>query len=78
MKKIESGSEPTPLTVRIPQDVHNALRIVAKENNQSVNSLIVKIIRDWFRQRSAAQEGGLVDGVTYMDPHTGRIGSLRS
>jgi hypothetical protein len=52
MKKLDADNKPIPLTVRIPQDAHSALTIVARENNQTVNSLIVKIVRDWFRERS--------------------------
>jgi predicted HicB family RNase H-like nuclease len=38
-------------TVRIPADLHRALRVVAADENQSLNELLTEVLKSWWQQK---------------------------
>jgi predicted HicB family RNase H-like nuclease len=38
------------LTVRLPEDIHTKLRVIAAYKNQSINSMLISALRDVVAQ----------------------------
>lgn len=35
-------------SIRIPKEINQKLKVIAMENNKSINKLILEIIKDWI------------------------------
>jgi predicted HicB family RNase H-like nuclease len=53
-RKSEAQEDPVELqsfTARIPVDLHHALRLVAADEDKSLNELLTDILRDWWQKK---------------------------
>jgi hypothetical protein len=50
-KSADADTEDVALTVRIPPDVHRALRLAAAEQDRSLNLQIVEVLREWWEKK---------------------------
>ena len=47
----EKPTEFQSFTVRIPVDLHRALRVVAADENTSINEKLTQILQEWWQEK---------------------------
>lgn len=54
-QRFSQGDNPTPVTVRMPEILKQAIAEVAHEERRSENAVMIEALRKYVEQKSAAQ-----------------------
>jgi predicted HicB family RNase H-like nuclease len=46
-----SAADYQSFTVRLPAELHHALRVVAADENKSLNELLTQVLQDWWQSK---------------------------